>query len=180
MDQNSNYFQHETERLTLRRLQPSDIKKWASFFDNNPGLAYLGLISSNETEDYTNLDWSKKWIDIQFERYQQTSYGMLAVICKETGKLIGQAGISQKDIEGNIEHEIGYSLLPCEWGKGYASEMSSVLVDYAIRHQVNSRIISIIHIDNIASQNVARKNKMKVLFKSRYAEMDVYIYGRNI
>jgi ribosomal-protein-alanine N-acetyltransferase len=180
MTQATHYYQHETERLFLHRLQKSEIADWAVFFDNNPNLPYLGLISSNETKDYTNLDWSKKWIGIQFERYQQTGYGLLAVISKETGELIGQAGILQKEIENKTEHEIAYSLLPNEWGKGYASEMSSVLVDYAIEHQINSRIISIIHIDNIASQNVARKNKMAILFKSRYAEMDVYIYGRDI
>jgi ribosomal-protein-alanine N-acetyltransferase len=180
VNQNPNYYQHETERLFLRRLQKSDIADWAIFFDNNPNLPYLGIISSNDTKDYTNLDWSKKQIDIQLDRYQQTGYGLLAVISKETGELIGQTGILQKELKGNIEYEIAYSLIPDEWGKGYASEMSSILVDYAIEHQINSRIISIIHIDNIASQNVARKNGMEVLFNTIYAEMNVFVYGRNI
>lgn len=177
---NSDYRHHESDRLILRPLRQSDIVKWAVFFENNPNLAYLGLTSSNETNNFTNLDWSKKWINIQFDRYQTTGYGMLAVICKQSGELIGQMGILQKEIEGRVEHEIGYSLLPKCWGRGYASEMSSVLVDYAIKHKVNNRIISIIHVDNIASQKVAEKNAMKVLFESTYAEMKVFIYGRDI
>ncbi len=178
--QNINYFHHETERLVLRRLELSDIEKWAEFFVDNPSLHFLGLTNTEQTQDYTNLDRSKKWIDIQFERYQQSGYGLLGVISKETGKLIGQTGILQKELEGKIEHEIGYSLMPSQWGRGYASEMTEVLVDYAITHKINRRIISIIHIDNLASQNVAKKNKMSILFESRYAEMDVFIYGRDI
>lgn len=180
MNCNSDYSHHETERLVLRKLTESDIELWAEFFNDNPSLHFLGLINTTETEHYTNLDWSKKWIDIQFERYQQTGYGLLAVIHKETGKLIGQAGVLQKELGGKTEHEIGYSLMPCEWGKGYASEMSSILVDYAIQHKINKRIISIIHVDNLASQKVAKKNQMSILFETRYAEMDVYVYGRNI
>ena len=180
MNQQSDYFHHETERLILRRLQNSDIDKWAGFFTDNPSLHFMGIMNTGETKNYSHREQSKKWIDIQFERYQQTGYGLLAVISKETGNLIGQAGISEKELEDKTEHEIGYSLMPSEWGKGYASEMSSILVNYAVKHKINRRIISIIHVDNLASQNVARKNKMKVLFKTRYKQMDVDVYGRDI
>ena len=116
MNLSSDYFNHETERLILRRLQISDIECWQEFFVNNPSLQYLGLVHSKETKGFTPLDWSKKWIDIQFERYQQTGFGHLAVISKETGKMIGMAGILQKTIEDKLEHEIAYSLIPQYWG----------------------------------------------------------------
>ncbi len=180
MNAKSDYVELQTERLTMRRLTLDDAEEWSTFFEDNPNLLYLGLISSNETKDYTNLDWAKKWINIQLERYKLSGFGMLALISKETGKLIGQAGILKKELDGKTEYEIAYSLIPKYWRKGLASEISAELVSYAIENRIHHRIISIIHVDNIGSQKVARNNNMSVLFETIYAEMNVSVYGRNI
>ena len=101
-------------------------------------------------------------------------------IDKETGAFIGQAGILQKELEGEIVHEVGYSIKPRFWRKGYATEMALKLKAFAEEHKVNSQVISIIHIDNIGSQKVARNNGMDILRKTTYREMPVYIFGVNL
>ena len=54
--------------------------------------------------------------------------------------------------------EIGYSLLPEYWGKGYASEIVRCLIDYASTINFRGNLIAIVHPDNHASKKVLAKN----------------------
>lgn len=54
--------------------------------------------------------------------------GFLAVNLKESGAFIGLGKIVPFE---NRMTEIGYALLPEFWGKGYASEITNCLVEYA-------------------------------------------------
>lgn len=56
------------------------------------------------------------------------------------------------------EIEIGYSLLPEHWGKGYASEIVRCLIDYASTMNISGNLIAIVHPDNQASKKVLSKN----------------------
>lgn len=174
------YFPEASKRCDFRSLVESDIAPWTEFFKDNPNLAFLGLTHAESTTNNNYKDWSKMWINKQFERYQESGYGMLAVIDKTSKQLIGQAGISQKLVDNNIEHEIAYSFLPKYWHKGYASEVSAKMVECAIKEKVNQQIISIIHIDNIGSEKVAIKNGMSILRQSEYLGMPVNIFARSI
>ena len=67
--------------------------------------------------------------------------------------------------------EISYSLLPAARGKGYATEITQYLRDYAFTHpdvfyldeKYNNTIISVIHPENLPSQKVAERNGMTLL-----------------
>ncbi len=177
----ADYANLQSERFVLRRLSHEDIDPWKDFFSDNPNLPYLAIfINESDSEHFTRRGWSEKWMQKQFKRYKDNGFGLLAIESKETGKLVGQAGISEKLIDGKIEHEIAYSLLPRFWRQGIAHEVSKVLIDYAIKHQINQRVISLIHLDNIGSIRVAEKNGMTVHSKTNYLGMEVYVYGRYI
>ena len=45
------YFNHESERLTFRKLSESDIDSWLEFFENNNTLHFLGMDPSREHRD---------------------------------------------------------------------------------------------------------------------------------
>jgi len=166
------YFNQESERLTYRRLEESDRGSWAEFFNNNPNIPYLGIPDDMPLE--AMLD---KWFGMQFERYNENGFGMLAAISKVTGELIGQTGILKKEINGQTEYEIAYSLKPKFWRQGYASEMSQTMKRFFIEHKINTRVISIIHKDNIGSVKVAQRNGMAHLFDVEYSGMDCFVYG---
>lgn len=167
-------FPIETERLLLRLLTPKDLEAWSVFFINNPQLHYVGI-----TEEAPPLIHAKKWMDRQLKRYSDTGLGMLAIIEKSTGELIGQVGILERDVDGEIFHEIGYGVIPAKWGKGYASEGAIRMKKYLIEHKIDDKVISLIHPDNIGSQKVAEKNGMHREREWLFEGKPCFIYRQN-
>ena len=103
---------------------------------------------------------------------------MLAVIEKSTGKIVGQVGILPRDDVSDFrEFEIGYSLKPNYWGKGYGTEMAIQMKKFGFENDVSDRFISMINKENEASIHVAKKNGMKLLFDMHYYEMEMFVFG---
>lgn len=167
-----NYYEQESDRLKFRKLTESDIPDWIEFFINNDRLHFLGMDTSKSNEDL-----AKEWITIQLNRYENDEFGHLAIELKESNEFIGMAGILPRVLNDNHEYEVAYSLKPNYWGKGYATEMAKKIKDYAMNNVESTRFISIIHIDNLDSMNVAKKNGMKALFRTEFHGMDVEVYG---
>ncbi len=167
-----NYFNQQTERLKFRKLSVDDIEIWTDFFTDNDRLRFLGLDLSKSAEIH-----AKEWIEKQLERYENDNLGLLALELKENNELIGVCGIIPRILNEKEEFEIGYSILPRYWKRGYASEAAVQMRLFGFENVTKNRIISIIHKENIDSMNVAVKNGMKILFETEFQGMDVFIYG---
>ncbi|MCB0738948.1 MAG: GNAT family N-acetyltransferase [Bacteroidetes bacterium] len=151
----SQYLQiKETERLYLRPLQMADIEDWQAFCKDSIATQYF------PSEFTANPNMAKDWVEKQLARYRDGTFGMLALIEKETGAYVGQCGLlTRLEFEPN-ELEVGYSLIREFWGKGYASEAAQYLRDYAFKHNLKHEITSMINPENKPSINVALKNGM--------------------
>jgi RimJ/RimL family protein N-acetyltransferase len=95
-----------------------------------------------------------------FYRYENDLGGMNVLIDKKTNRLVGQCGLLIQTIENIVRLEIGYSILPEFWNKGFASESAAKCKDYAFEHNFANSLISMVHVDNISSEKVALKNGM--------------------
>lgn len=168
----NNYFKQESERLIFRKLTKKDIPSWIEFFVNNDRLHFLGMDETKTKEELAN-----DWIMMQFERYEKSGLGHLVAEIKATNEFIGLCGILPRELHGNEEYEIAYSLKPNYWKKGYGTEMAMQMKQFAYENINTKRFISIIHIDNIDSINVAKKNGMNVLFRTEFLGMIVDVYG---
>ena len=158
-------------RLEFRKLSIEDISLWSAFFEDPNSLLYIGAkIDSNAREA------SKKWIDKQIGRYDEDGSGLYAFIDRETNLFIGQCGLLPRNIDGQEEIEIAYHVLSEFRGMGYGSEAAIAVKEFANENKIKDSLISIIHVDNIASQKVAMKNGMKRGAMTRFIELDVYIY----
>lgn len=166
------YFNLHTKRLVCRRLTEADIPKWLLFFKDNNHLPFMGFDSGKSHEELAN-----EWIKTQFDRYENSGLGHLAVCLKETGELVGLAGIIPREIEGNAEYEVAYSFLPKHWGKGFATEIADMLKNYGLKELNLNRMISIINVNHQQSAKVAEKNGMTVLYETVFNGMDVNIYA---
>ena len=171
-NEDMNYFDQTSERLIYRRLTLEDIPGWTDFFENNDRLKYLGTVAGKSKEQA-----AKDWVERQLDRYSRNEFGHLAVIHKESGHFIGMCGILIRDINDRIEYEIGYSVKPTYWGFGYATEMAKTMKLFGFNHIQTNRLISIIHIDNHDSVKVAIKNGMDKLYKTKFMDMEVNVYG---
>ena len=161
----------QTERLKFRALTKEDAVLWLPFFENKLILTYFG-IDPNLPEETLCDNWFKK----VFNRYNNKLGGMNAIILRDTGAFIGQCGLLIQTVEGRERLEVGYSLLPNYRAKGYATEAAIACKEYAFKKGLASELISMIHVDNLASENVALKNGMSLEKTINYEGMPAKIY----
>lgn len=170
------YENHGSERLVFRPFETEDIERWVPFFDEPAGLSFVGM-NSGKFKTMPNAERSKSWIEKQIGRQQEGVFGQLAVIEKVTGAFLGVGGlIFRNELGLKEELEITYSLLPEARGKGYATELSLHFKKWAFEHTSIPSVISIVHVENLASINVTHKNGMLVEKEMDYFEMPVRLY----
>ena len=158
-----------THRLSYRLLKLSDAKIWDHFIKDRASQEFLKLDPKNQRA-------SESWIENQHRRYNNGLGGLMAIELRKEKTFIGQAGLLIQSIN-DIEHiEVGYHILPEFRKNGYASEAALVLMNYVFDNNLSDHIISLIHIKNIASQNVAKKNRLKQTEQITYYGFPVYVY----
>jgi ribosomal-protein-alanine N-acetyltransferase len=85
-----------------------------------------------------------------------------SIIEQKSGEFVGLNSILEKDVDGETVFDLGYFLLPSFWGKGYATEASWQVIQYAFGKLDLASLVAIIDPRNIASQSVALKLGMKL------------------
>jgi RimJ/RimL family protein N-acetyltransferase len=87
---------------------------------------------------------------------ERRGYSFLAVTERESGALIGDAGLHPLGGVGP-DVELGYTLARDAWGKGYATELGRALVEYAFTVLGVPRVVAQVEPANTASRNVLAK-----------------------
>lgn len=163
----------QTDRLLLRELRQTDLNDLAEILqDQEVVYAY--------EHDFSDKD-VQQWLDRQLARYQTNSFGLWAVMLKETGEMIGQAGLTFQPCEGESVLEIGYLLKRMHWHHGYATEAAEGCKQYAFSKLDAPKVHAVIKADNLPSIRVARRIGMKKekAFTARYynGEMLHYLFS---
>jgi ribosomal-protein-alanine N-acetyltransferase len=161
----------ETERLRFRLLEKDDFNTWLPLFNTPEALNFLGMANISTPEERC-----RKWFEIIQHRYENDLGGMNVLIDKNSQTFIGQCGLLVQKVDGIKELEIGYSILPVYWGKGFATEAARKCKEFAFVNQFAESLISIVHIDSIRSEKVARKNGMVLDKQTVFKEMPVNIF----
>jgi|TARA_B110000902_G_scaffold6928_1_gene8272 RimJ/RimL family protein N-acetyltransferase len=145
----------ETNRIIFRALSADDFDAWMPLFALKEVAIFLDM-----DQKLTQRERCQQWFDKSFHRQENNLGIMHAIIDKKTGQLVGQCGLLIQTIQNTERLEIGYSILPEFWGRGYASEAATTFRDYAFENNLADSLISMVHVDNIASEKVAIKNGM--------------------
>jgi Acetyltransferases, including N-acetylases of ribosomal proteins len=160
----------ETERLYLREMTQADFPLLCRHLqDAEVMYAYEHAYSDAEVQE---------GIDKQSQRYKNDGFGVWAVILKENEMLIGQCGLSMQPCEDGEVLEIGYIFQKEYWHKGYATEAAIACREYAFDELKADEVFSLIRDNNVASQNVAKRNGMSIRKKyvKHYYGMDMPHY----
>lgn len=159
-----------TPRLQFRLLEPGDFNTCLPFFEHPLSHQYWS------TEGKTPHALCTEWFDKQRWRYENNKGGAMALIHPETGSFLGWCGLLVQEVDGVTELEVGYSIMPEQWGNGYATEAARACLDAAFEKNLAASLISIIQVDNLPSQRVAEKNGLTRDGQTVYHGHPVYIY----
>lgn len=160
----------ESERLLFRKLIHSDFDSWLPFHENPLSNQFWEGLPKDP------VIACEKWFAKAFHRYENQLGGMNVLINKKTNEFVGQCGLLIQTVDEIKELEIGYSILPNHWQKGYATEAARKCKAYAKKNNFAESLISIIHIDNIPSQKVAINNGMSLDKTTVYDHNPVHIF----
>lgn len=165
----------ETERLLLRRVNPTDIKEIFALRSNPQTMQYIPRPLLKTDEDALE---HIAMIDTKIETNEGINW---AITLKDNPKLIGVIGHYRIKPE-HYRAEIGYMLLPEYHGKGIVSEAVKEAVNYGFQVMKLHSIEAIIDPDNHASAKVLEKNgfikeahlKENEFFNGRFLDSVIY------
>jgi len=158
-----------TERLDLRPLVPEDLDELAAMLGDPVGMAAWPAPLTH--------DESRAWIERNRERYRTDGFGRCAVVWREAGELVGDAGLISTVVEETPEVELGWVIRHDLWGRGIATEAAAAWRDHAFEVLGLTRIVSMIDEANAASRRVAEKIGMSLERPAIWGDQPMLMYS---
>jgi RimJ/RimL family protein N-acetyltransferase len=143
----------ETDRLILRGWRDDDLDALAAI---NADPEVMRYIRDGSVRDRRQ---SAEGLQKMIANWEEHGYGLFAVEVRETGVLIGWAGLAVPDFLPEVlpAMEIGWRLDRGSWGHGYATEAATAAMRFGFLDRGLDRIISIRHVENVRSARVMEK-----------------------
>ena len=141
----------QTPRMIIREFQPDEEETYLEMYRNTDIGRYLTKRTDEERQ----------------ERFKEMlagcgskELGRWGIFNPADGSLAGTCKLLPNDTDPD-KMEIGYVLEKKHWGKGLATELARVLVDYGFNQIGLKEICACVDFENIASQNVLLKAGFK-------------------
>jgi RimJ/RimL family protein N-acetyltransferase len=144
----------QTERLVLRRLQPSDLERFAAYRADPVLARYQGWnpMSHDEAREFIMAMLAQPGLDAG-------SWHQIAIASRPGDDLLGDIGLC---VHENGNAEIGFTLKHKAQGKGFATEALQGLARELFRRPEFVRIVGVTDERNRASVRVLERLGMKV------------------
>ncbi|SOC15067.1 ribosomal-protein-alanine N-acetyltransferase [Ureibacillus xyleni] len=139
-----------TERLHLRKLSISDSTNLFNIWSDPDVTKYMNI------DNFHNENQAIEIITYLNELAEEEKAIRYTIIELSSGEIIGSCGFNSLDFD-NEKAEIGYDLAKTHWGKGYAPEAITALLDYAFNTLELNRIEAKVEPQNINSIKVLEK-----------------------
>ena len=153
----------ESERLYLRRFELSDITNVFKGLSHPDIIKYYGI-------SFSSLEATKEQM-IWFADLEKNGTGIWWAVCsKFDGKFLGAGGLNDLSKE-NKKAEIGFWLLPENWGKGFMTETVPLIINYAFNSIGLHRIEGFVETEN----NNCKKSLAKLEFNHEGTMVDCEI-----
>lgn len=165
--------------LTTKRLsiEPMSLKHWEFYAAAWADPRMTEFIGGEPRS--RNTSWGKFLAGIGL--WSLFGYGYWSFIERESGAFVGNGGLAQferglPELENLAE--AGWAFVPDAWGKGYATEAMTAILDWADSSALLPEIRCIIDKGNVASHNVARKLGFEKFAESNDVIGELFIYRR--
>lgn len=155
----------DTSRCTIREFGMDDLDQLEEMYAVPGFTEFIEPLYAHELE----REYERNYIDNIYKFY---GFGMWLVFHKESGRLIGRAGIEFRDNCDENEVELGYAILPEFRGQGIATEICTAIIDYVREELAMRSIICRVNVANDKSQKFIEK----LGFTVRNQVDDLYTY----
>jgi RimJ/RimL family protein N-acetyltransferase len=140
-----------TKRLLLRQWQQDDLAPFVEMSADPEVMAYIG-----DGTPRTNKEAAASFNQIR-KGWAKSPFGLFAIELLDNQQFIGFCGLSEPTFLPEVlpSVELGWRLRRDMWGRGLASEASSAVADWAFDTLNQQRLVSVIHVNNLASRKLA-------------------------
>lgn len=160
----------ETNRLILKDYSIKNIQDYYLL----KSCELVWKYSTNKA--ITDIDIIRKQLSELIINQEKNDIGFCAVFEKTSNNYIGEAGILSINKTAD-RCVIGYNLLPSYWNLGYATEITTALVQYAFHVLKLERVEALAMQLNTASCRVLEKSGLrKEGILKHFAKIDGYYY----
>lgn len=143
----------ESERLTFRKFTIDDLPQLIEHRSDPEVNKYLGGTRLQNPEALA------KRLNFYISCYDSHGFGNCAMIWKETGEIIGSAGL--QPLDGTDEIEVGYVMIKEYWGRGIGTEAANAWMNYGFTNHGLERIVAVAYTENWPSRHIMEKLGMK-------------------
>lgn len=106
-------------------------------------------------EDYEEeYNYTLAYIKNMYDFY---GYGIWIVVRKEDEEIIGRAGLSNREVDGETKLELGYVIAKEYQNQGYAYEICEAICDFVKEFLYENEIVCFMRKENIPSIKLAEK-----------------------
>ena len=141
-----------TDRLVLRPFVPADLDDLAPLHAEKSFWWYP--LRSGMSRDDTEV-----FLERVIGRYESDGFGVEAVLDRDSGAMIGWAGLAVPHFLPDIlpAVEVGWRLAPAARGRGLATEAGAAALGWGFKEGGLDRVVSIYEPANVASGQVMER-----------------------
>ncbi len=139
----------DTDRLTIRETTVADVDEFYRIYQE-PSI-------TDYTENlYQDVEEERAYVRDYIEKvYGFYGYGIWTVLLRETGEVIGRAGINWR--EGYQHPELGFVIAKEHQRQGYAEEACLAILEFAGRELLFTFIYALVETENVGSLELCYK-----------------------
>ncbi len=157
----------QTVRLRVRTIHDQDHERFFMLQGDPAVMRFIRPIKTREESDAA--------LNEMLVAGEPEEGGRWMVEEKEGGRFVGTLAIIPVPYD-TTKIQLGYALLPGEWGKGYATELAVAGLGYFWKHSDRNEIYAITEVPNIASQKVLLKAGFHLLLKREHEGKPIMVY----
>jgi len=139
-----------TRRLSYRAVADDDVEAMHAIWSDPEVMRYL------PSEPDASIEDTAERVDRHRRRFEQTGYGLCAVVERQSAEVVGVCGLFPVEWVGP-DVEIAYHFARRVWGRGYATEAAGAWLELAFDRLGLSRVVALAYPANRASTRVMEK-----------------------
>jgi len=126
----------ETERLLVRWFEPDDAGFILELVNEPSWIRFIG------DKNVRDVEGARAYLERgPIDSYRKRGFGLNLVALRASGAPIGMCGLIKRDSLPDVD--IGFAFVPEHWGKGYAFEAASAVLERAKDVHAMRRVVAI-------------------------------------